>query len=134
MGVLYWEPAWVSSSYTTQWGKGSHQENATFFDFNSNAQADGGFKWLREGKSTHTSDVHSGAFMQFDSLSKTLHFVHAVMGRLSVHGVDGKLLYQLELKGEEAIQLPSSLHGLCIISLQSEKIGPVTKSITVYLP
>ena len=32
-GVIYWEPAWVSSSCETRWGKGSHWENATLFDF-----------------------------------------------------------------------------------------------------
>lgn len=31
-GVIYWEPAWVSTSCSTLWGKGSHWENATLFD------------------------------------------------------------------------------------------------------
>ncbi|MFT7029718.1 MAG: arabinogalactan endo-1,4-beta-galactosidase [Marinoscillum sp.] len=35
MGVIYWEPAWVSSSCKTYWGTGSHYENATFFDFDN---------------------------------------------------------------------------------------------------
>ncbi len=35
MGVIYWEPDWVSTSCFTQWGQGSHYENATFFDFNN---------------------------------------------------------------------------------------------------
>ncbi len=35
-GVIYWEPAWVSSSCSTQWGQGSHWENATLFDFENN--------------------------------------------------------------------------------------------------
>jgi arabinogalactan endo-1,4-beta-galactosidase len=33
VGVVYWEPAWVSSSCKTRWGTGSHWENATLFDF-----------------------------------------------------------------------------------------------------
>lgn len=33
LGVVYWEPAWVSTSCETRWGQGSHWENATFFDF-----------------------------------------------------------------------------------------------------
>ncbi len=41
-GVVYWEPAWVSSDCFTQWGRGSHQEHATFFDFDSNVLPDGG--------------------------------------------------------------------------------------------
>jgi len=31
-GVIYWEPAWVTSSCKTLWGQGSHWDNATFFD------------------------------------------------------------------------------------------------------
>lgn len=31
-GVIYWEPAWVSSPCKTLWGTGSHWENAAFFD------------------------------------------------------------------------------------------------------
>ena len=33
VGVVYWEPAWVSTSCPTRWGTGSHWENATLFDF-----------------------------------------------------------------------------------------------------
>lgn len=45
-GVIYWEPAWVSSTCRTQWGQGSHQENAAFFDFNNNLLADGGIGFM----------------------------------------------------------------------------------------
>ena len=31
-GVIYWEPAWVTSNCSTLWGQGSHWDNATFFD------------------------------------------------------------------------------------------------------
>lgn len=31
-GVIYWEPAWVSTSCSTLWGQGSHWDNATLFD------------------------------------------------------------------------------------------------------
>ena len=32
-GVVYWEPAWVSTGCSTPWAKGSAWDNATFFDF-----------------------------------------------------------------------------------------------------
>ncbi|MEM9530071.1 MAG: glycosyl hydrolase 53 family protein [Pseudomonadota bacterium] len=35
-GIVYWEPAWISSSCRTRWGNGSHWENAALFDFSSN--------------------------------------------------------------------------------------------------
>ncbi|MCB0496808.1 MAG: glycosyl hydrolase 53 family protein [Cyclobacteriaceae bacterium] len=31
-GVVYWEPAWVSTGCSTRWGTGSHWDNATLFD------------------------------------------------------------------------------------------------------
>ncbi len=39
VGLVYWEPAWVSTDCSTRWGQGSHWENATFFDFRNNNEA-----------------------------------------------------------------------------------------------
>jgi arabinogalactan endo-1,4-beta-galactosidase len=36
VGVVYWEPAWISSQARDQWGQGSSWENTTFFDFDGN--------------------------------------------------------------------------------------------------
>ena len=33
LGIVYWEPAWISTSCETRWGKGSHWENAALFDY-----------------------------------------------------------------------------------------------------
>jgi arabinogalactan endo-1,4-beta-galactosidase len=33
IGVVYWEPAWVSTDSPSPWGVGSHWENITWFDF-----------------------------------------------------------------------------------------------------
>ena len=38
VGLIYWEPAWVSNDCHTLWGHGSHWENASFFDANNNNQ------------------------------------------------------------------------------------------------
>lgn len=35
-GVIYWEPAWISTKCSTLWGQGSHWENATFFNAKNN--------------------------------------------------------------------------------------------------
>lgn len=45
-GVIYWEPAWVSSPCWTPWGQGSHQEHAAFFDFDTNVLPNGGMQWF----------------------------------------------------------------------------------------
>jgi arabinogalactan endo-1,4-beta-galactosidase len=36
-GVVYWEPAWVSTDCFTLWARGSHWDNATLFDHNNQA-------------------------------------------------------------------------------------------------
>jgi arabinogalactan endo-1,4-beta-galactosidase len=35
-GVIYWEPAYITSQAKTEWGTGSNWENATLFDFSGN--------------------------------------------------------------------------------------------------
>jgi arabinogalactan endo-1,4-beta-galactosidase len=36
-GIMYWEPAWISSQLKDPWGTGSSWENVTFFDFEGNS-------------------------------------------------------------------------------------------------
>lgn len=36
-GLIYWEPAWVSTRCKTLWGTGSHWENSTLFNFENKA-------------------------------------------------------------------------------------------------
>ena len=45
-GVVYWEPAWVTSSCKTLWGDGSHWDNATLFDAFNNNEALMGFDFF----------------------------------------------------------------------------------------
>ncbi len=46
LGVVYWEPAWVSTGCSTRWGQGSPWENATFFDFKNNNEVLEGINFL----------------------------------------------------------------------------------------
>lgn len=36
IGLVYWEPAWITSDLKDLWGTGSSWENSTFFDFEGN--------------------------------------------------------------------------------------------------
>ena len=36
LGIIYWEPAWITSSMRDLWGTGSAWENCAFFDFEGN--------------------------------------------------------------------------------------------------
>ncbi len=55
-GVIYWEPAWVSTDCYTQWGKGSHYENATFFDFDNNLIHSGGIGFMQHDYENLSAD------------------------------------------------------------------------------
>ncbi|MEM9921010.1 MAG: glycosyl hydrolase 53 family protein [Bacteroidota bacterium] len=55
LGLLYWEPCWVSTGCFTQWGQGSHQEHAAFFDFDNNLLLPGGIEWMRQVNTTTSS-------------------------------------------------------------------------------
>jgi len=46
LGIVYWEPAWISTPCRTLWGQGSHWENATFFDFGDGNNVHEGIDWL----------------------------------------------------------------------------------------
>jgi arabinogalactan endo-1,4-beta-galactosidase len=46
IGVIYWEPAWISSTSQTLWGPGSHWDNATFFDFKRGNEVHEGIEFL----------------------------------------------------------------------------------------
>jgi len=39
LGILYWEPAWITSTMCDLWGQGSSYENVSMFDFNNNNTA-----------------------------------------------------------------------------------------------
>ncbi len=48
LGVVYWEPAWVSTNCSTRWGQGSHWENATVFDFTNDNEVLPGINFLQD--------------------------------------------------------------------------------------
>ncbi len=43
LGIIYWEPAWISSSCQTYWETGSHWENAALFDLEGRLHAGADF-------------------------------------------------------------------------------------------
>ncbi len=50
IGLLYWEPAWISTQCKTQWGQGSHWENGAFFDAKHRNTTLPAFNFFREAK------------------------------------------------------------------------------------
>jgi arabinogalactan endo-1,4-beta-galactosidase len=55
IGVVFWEPAWVSTPCRTPWGVGSSHDHVVFFDpLNRNFMDEGGGRWM---KSTYYDDL-----------------------------------------------------------------------------
>ena len=48
IGVIFWEPAWVSTPCRTPWGTGSSHDHVVFFDpVNTNFMENGGGMWMQ---------------------------------------------------------------------------------------
>ena len=73
-GVLYWEPAWVSTPCATPWGKGSHQEHATFFDFNHNLLSNGGMEWFGKDYVASATEFQMKPRIIYDQKDKSILF------------------------------------------------------------
>lgn len=67
LGVVYWEPAWVSTTCTTRWGQGSHWENATFFDFQNNNELLEGVNFLNHAYIYPTASVFDAPWVEDDT-------------------------------------------------------------------
>jgi len=48
LGIVYWEPAWISTDCETRWGHGSHWENAALFDY-EHSELHAGAEFLGRG-------------------------------------------------------------------------------------
>ncbi len=128
LGLVYWEPAWVSSPCSTRWGAGSHYENADFFDFQQNLQLDGGIQWMEESRvaidpaqidtvnlKIQLEENHRALMIEFNSPFQKDSI------RLTVHAVDGRLVFSEILspwKQSHTVAIPGVVAGLYIVSME----------------
>jgi arabinogalactan endo-1,4-beta-galactosidase len=107
IGLIYWEPAWVSTNCSSQWAQGSHYENATFFDFQDNLQPDGGIEWLEK---TATSIEEVGIYDPFDVSfisNQEFTFSNSSAGQqgaidLNLYNLNGQLILNKEILPTQA--------------------------------
>ncbi len=134
IGVCYWEPTWVSTACNTQWGKGSHQEHAAFFDFSNNALNAGGFKWLNENKTNTVSEIEEQDIVQFDPSSLALLLTCCYDSlECSVFSSDGKLVKEVILWQSEPFVLQGLPKGNYICSFSHKGASVRIKSKIVQL-
>lgn len=138
LGILYWEPAWVSSPCYTPWGQGSHQEHATFFDFNNNLLSKGGMDWLTYNYNAVTS-VQNGRFdgiqmyplYGWDSLQIEIDNPRVRLPiQLKVINLQGQVVLQQKLTEKQAtIALPDLPNGIYQVSLDDRRRTIETRKI-----
>lgn len=133
-GVCYWEPAWVSSRCRTQWGQGSHQEHATFFDFENNVLPNGGMKFYGEDYdgvvSVETPATQRQPFrvlVRPDQRALSVIFAESSpSGKIMVIDMAGRSLLKKKWRNNLdrlAIDLPELPTGTYVLSVHNRKMG-----------
>ena len=127
-GVIYWEPAWVSSPCYTQWGQGSHQEHATFFDFQNDLLLPGGIQWMKhdyQDLNTSVSNLPDRHVVQIliNSFSGNIkikqHSDVTTLLQYSIQDSLGRNLIQASFDtAEKSFYIDNLPHGTYIISVQ----------------
>jgi hypothetical protein len=99
LGVVYWEPAWVSTDCSTRWGQGSHWENATFFGFQKDNEVHQGIEFLSydydfpsELADGVVEDTYGEVFLQDEAGDNLKQFQHLDLLNLYARD-DGDSLY-----------------------------------------
>lgn len=147
-GVIYWEPAWVSSSCFTQWCRGSHQEHVTFFDFDNNLLENGGIGWMAYDYTGLTSvedepgnSVKLRAYL--DTVENRITILYGglpgVKTSVTVTGNDGKSFFQGAFQpqtgpGNFEYTLPGIPLSAGIYYISLRQHGRPVKTISVVRP
>lgn len=107
IGVVYWEPAWVSTNCSSRWAQGSHYENATFFDFQHNLQPDGGIKWLdKTATSIEEVEIDDPFYVSFISnhelvFSNTSSILQKEV-QLNLYNLKGQLILSRDIRPSQS--------------------------------
>ncbi|GLR15547.1 glycoside hydrolase family 53 protein [Portibacter lacus] len=141
-GVIYWEPSWVSSGCSTQWGQGSHQEHATFFDFDNNLLEPGGIEWMEYDYGlTSSIDIQETFVENLDirflirSNSVLINMEnHKEIGEYSFQMIDtsGRIIQHGNLNTDEnLIQLRDKSRSVIIVQIFKNQLLVASKKIIV---
>ncbi len=142
-GVFYWEPAWVSSPCSTQWGQGSHQEHATFFDFDNNLLPTGGMGWMEHEYTGLNAVKEARNAFSFEAIPDSSHrslrlrfsgLKNEKSLNINLLDAQGRLVASQKMAsgmGEERFALPQLATGVYYVSVFSE--GKIASAKKVWL-
>ena len=124
-GMIYWEPFWVSSSCDTQWGQGSHYENATFFDHNNNLIKPGGIQWMQALQPTSTAfenptdNQQIYSYINSNKCSLTIEVEEGFKGRFIISNELGQVI-QAGMINKPKTTLLNSLEGMMVLQIYNQ--------------
>ncbi|MBZ0285195.1 MAG: arabinogalactan endo-1,4-beta-galactosidase [Anaerolineae bacterium] len=125
LGIIYWEPAWVSTPCRTLWGQGSHWENATFFDFNHDNEILPGIEFLRHDY-TYPVDVTLTYRFEGQDLPDQIYFWGDFTGlgrrTLVLSPTDGE--YQLHVRLMAGTEIRYQFYAALPASLETALLPP----------
>jgi arabinogalactan endo-1,4-beta-galactosidase len=143
-GVIYWEPAWISTGCATQWVTGSSWDNATFFDFANDVIADGGIGWMSHPYDFPSSigDVLNTAqrldFFYADEqiiIRNTSHLHLNFPLNILLSAPDGRVILSRKIASanEESIRIPVQglLPGCYMVSIRDNTLVNATGMICI---
>lgn len=145
-GVVYWEPAWVSTGCSTQWVQGSSWDNATFFDFNKNVMEEGGIRWMSHlynftlSAEEQSSSTESISFQYADgeiifTVPENVPLTYPCSFRM--YSLDGKLIQSVSFGSKEdmmanPISIPSVHSGIYLGTIEDGKALCLSGKIYVF--
>lgn len=138
-GVVYWEPAWVSSPCRTEWGQGSNYENAAFFDFGNNLLLPGGIEWMEHDygpvSTREATPMEDQIQILWDGRSNTITLKQpgqlSETGRYFVSSPAGRILSSGIFSGpEHTFQLAGLPAGLYLVYAEATGHRSGVKKIT----
>lgn len=124
-GVIYWEPAWITSSMCDLWGQGSSYENVTLFDTGTQEAlvSFDFFKFCNLTSSTFPENRNDVRVYPNPLISSELKIeIKDVDAKWNLYDLDGKLLLQDTFENGgliKTIDLSSLSEGVYYLSIQS---------------
>jgi len=140
-GVVYWEPAWVSTGCFTRFGHGSNWENCTFFDFEANLLNNGGVGWMSNPYdfTAATKEIHPGnnslQIVQADHeiiLKRENELLFNQPMDIEFHTMDGKSLlkqtfYPTWENNTLHIAIPNFVSGCYLLTVDTGSQAPINR-------
>ncbi|MFT6321146.1 MAG: arabinogalactan endo-1,4-beta-galactosidase, partial [Granulosicoccus sp.] len=135
-GILYWEPAWVTSSLCDQWGQGSSYENVGFFNFNDGNKALSTFDFFDFCGTNRIEDLtnnnntitfpNPAVFHDSIKVKSDLNFSH-----WKLYDVSGKKIEEGDFtsKGIQEISFSNKTEGIYFIHLMTFGKKEIVKKI-----